>query len=69
MGSKVAPWRLTGVHEQRAAHHQGLLVGQQQTLAGPGGRQTGRQTGRSDNRPHDGIHIRMRRNHFKSIPL
>jgi hypothetical protein len=47
-----------GAHEHRAAHHQRLLVGQQQALAGARRRQAGRQPGGADDGRHDGVDIR-----------
>ena len=44
-------------HEDRAAHHQSLLVGQQQAFAGARCRQTGRQAGGADDGGHDGVHL------------
>ena len=41
------------VHEEGTAHHQGLLVGQHQALAGAGGSQAGRQAGCADDGGHD----------------
>ena len=56
-----------GLHEQPAAHHQGLLVRQQQSLARTRRSQTGSKTGRPHDGSHHGIHIIVRRYHFKSI--
>ena len=48
------------VHKQPARHDQGLLVGQQHALAGPGRGQGGQQSGRPDNGRHDIIHLGQR---------
>ena len=46
-------------HEQRAADHQRLLVGQQQPLAGARRGQAGRQAGRADDGRHHAVHLRV----------
>ena len=57
MGSNVAPPVAHRLHEQRAAHHQGFLVGQQQFLAGLRSGQAGRQTRSTHDGGHDRIHL------------
>ena len=52
-----------GLHKVVATHHQCLLVGQQQTLAGPCRPQTGSQSGRPHDRSHHGIDQFMRCDH------
>ncbi len=55
------------LHEQRTAHHQGLLIGQQQAFAGARSRQARRQACGADDGAHDGVHLGVRRYRFKSI--
>ena len=61
--------RATGLHgldEERAAHDQGFLVGQQYALAGLDRSQGGLQTRRADDGRHDGIHLGMGRDGFQA---
>ena len=47
------------LHEEGAGHHQGLLVGQQDPLAGTHGGHGGCQTRRTDDGRHDAVGVRV----------